>query len=141
MWRTNGAGELYTYLPSYENAGFESNKKLCSVAPSSDCNPTYGASVGRGAFNFKSGQWNTVSQRVRLNDVGESNGQLELFVNGKSVINVEGLKYRSSAEGRFRGLQAQTFFGGKFPAAPLLCGMRDSRLASLCRFKARVRFP
>jgi len=115
MWRTNGAGELYTYLPSYENPDFEANEKLCHVAPTSDCNPTYGASVGRGAFSFKSGQWNTVSQRVRLNDVGQSNGELELFFNGKSVINVEGLKFRSSAEGRFRGLQAQTFFGGSKP--------------------------
>ena len=131
MWRTDGAGELYTYLPSYEDPDFEANKKLCNVAPSSDCNPTYGASVGRGAFGFKSGQWNTVSQRVRLNDIGQSNGELELFFNGQSVINVEGLKFRSSAEGRFRGLQAQTFFGGKLPCGPLFCGMRNSRLAFL----------
>jgi len=114
MWRTKGEGELYTYLPSYENPGFESNKNLCNVAPSSHCNPTYGASVGRGAFDFKSGQWNTVSQRVRLNDVGKSNGELELFFNGVSVINVKGLKFRNNAQGRFRGLQAQTFFGGRF---------------------------
>lgn len=115
MWRTEGQGELYTYLPSAENPGFEANNKLCSVAPKSECNPTYGASVGRGAFNFKSGQWNTVSQRVRLNDVGQSNGELQLFFNGQSVINVSGLKFRSSAEGRFRGIQAQTFFGGSKP--------------------------
>ena len=113
MWRTNGEGELYTYLPSYENPGFEANRILCDVAPSSYCNPTYGASVGRGAFDFKSGQWNTVSQRVRLNDVDQSNGELELFFNGKSFINVSGLKFRDNAQGRFRGLQAQTFFGGK----------------------------
>jgi len=115
MWRTDGQGELYTYLPSPENAGFEANQKLCTVAPRSECNPTYGASVGRGAFDFKSGQWNTVSQRVRLNDVGQSNGELELFFNGKSVINVSGLKFRNNAQGRFRGLQAQTFFGGSTP--------------------------
>ena len=126
MWRTKGAGELYTYLPSPENPGFEANEKLCSVAPFSECNPTYGASVGRGAFDFKSGQWNTVSQRVRLNDVGQSNGELELFFNGQSVINVEGLKFRDNAEGRFRGIQAQTFFGGKFPRGLLFLGMHVS---------------
>lgn len=115
MWRTNGEGEFYTYLPSDDNPGFEANKNLCDT-PNSFCNPTYGASVGRGAFDFKSGQWNTVSQRVRLNDIGQSNGELELFFNGKSVISVSGLKFRESAEGRFRGLQCQTFFGGKYPA-------------------------
>ena len=113
MWRTKGEGELYTYLPSPGNPGFEANDKLCHVAPSSECNPTYGASVGRGSFDFKSGQWNTVSQRVRLNDVGQSNGELQLFFNGQSVINVKGLKFRDNAQGRFRGIQAQTFFGGK----------------------------
>ncbi|KAL0947644.1 hypothetical protein HGRIS_013731 [Hohenbuehelia grisea] len=110
MWRGNGAGEFYTYLPP----SFEANKKLCNVAPESDCNPTYGASVGRGAFHFKSGQWNTVTERVRLNDAGKSNGEIELFVEGKSVINVSGLVLRDSDAGRMRGVQMQTFFGGAF---------------------------
>ena len=140
MWRTKGQGELYTYLPSSENPGFEANDKLCHVAPSSECNPTYGASVGRGAFNFKSGQWNTVSQRVRLNDVGQSNGELELFFNGQSVISVKGLKFRNSAEGRFRGIQAQTFFGGKFPVTVSFM-IRMSHAPSLRRFEAGVCFP
>lgn len=138
MWRTNGEGELYTYLPSYENPGFEANRILCNVAPSSYCNPTYGASVGRGAFDFKSGQWNTVSQRVRLNDVGQSNGELELFFNGKSVINVGGLKFRDNAQGRFHGLQAQTFFGGKLLTSLYLV-MCVSHTSS--RLEARIRLP
>ena len=140
MWRTKGEGELYTYLPSPSNPGFEANDKLCHVAPSSDCNPTYGASVGRGSFGFKSGQWNTVSQRVRLNDVGQSNGELQLFFNGQSVINVKGLKFRNSAEGRFRGIQAQTFFGGKLLVAVYL-PVRVSHHSSLYRFEAGVCFP
>ncbi|KAH7920663.1 hypothetical protein BV22DRAFT_1020784 [Leucogyrophana mollusca] len=112
MWRTDGAGELYTYLPPYTEPQFAANKAVCDVAPKSDCNPEYGASVGRGAFTFTSGQWNTVSQRVRLNDVGQANGELELYVGGQSVINVGGLILRDSAEGKIRGIQMQTFFGG-----------------------------
>ncbi|KAF8638871.1 hypothetical protein AX17_001927 [Amanita inopinata Kibby_2008] len=108
MWRTDGAGELYTYLPP----SFSANKKLCHIAPLSDCNPVYGASVGRGAFHFAAGRWTTVAQRVKLNDVGEANGELELFVNGESVINVGGLILRDSSEGRIRGIQMQSFFGG-----------------------------
>jgi len=108
MWRGEGAGEFYTYLPP----SFDANKKVCNIKPESDCNPTYGASVGRGSFTFASGGWTTVSERVRLNDVGATNGELELFVNGKSVINVSGLVLRDSGAGKMRGLQMQTFFGG-----------------------------
>ncbi|KAF6758644.1 polysaccharide lyase family 14 protein [Ephemerocybe angulata] len=110
MWRAKGAGEFYTYLPPSQSA----NKKICSI-PNSDCNDTYGASIGRGSFTFPNGQWTTVSERVKLNDVGQANGEIELFANGKSVINVKGLVLRTSAAGRIRGLQMQTFFGGSKP--------------------------
>ena len=108
MWRTGGKGELYTYLPNT----FEANKALCNVAPESDCNDTYGASVGRGSFYFKPGKRTTIGQRVKLNDVGKENGELELFVEGKSIFKVDGLVYRNSNSGKIRGIQMQTFFGG-----------------------------
>jgi hypothetical protein len=108
MWRADGAGEFYTYLPP----GFDANNKLCNVPPFSECNPTYGASVGRGAFHFATGAWTTVAERVRLNDPGQSNGEIQLFVNGRSVLEVKGLVLRDSGAGKIRGIQAQTFFGG-----------------------------
>ncbi|KZT18836.1 polysaccharide lyase family 14 protein [Neolentinus lepideus HHB14362 ss-1] len=108
MWRTDGAGELYTYLPP----SYSANNNVCNVAPYSTCNPTYGASVGRGAFTFATGAWTTISQRVRLNDAGAENGELEVFANGKSVISVGGLVLRNSSSGRIRGMMMQTFFGG-----------------------------
>ena len=112
MWRAQGEGEFYTYLPPYTIPEFAANKKQCTVAPASDCNPTYGASVGRGSFKFATGKWTTVSERVKLNSVGKADGEIQLFVNGKSVINVSGLILRDSAAGKMRGLQMQTFFGG-----------------------------
>jgi len=112
MWRPDGLGEMYTYLPDYTVSGFSANKAVCNVLPKSECNPTYGASVGRGSFTFKTGEWNTVTQRVKLNDPDEANGEIELWFNGKSVVNVGGLKLRDSASGRHRGMQVQTFFGG-----------------------------
>ncbi|KIM49680.1 polysaccharide lyase family 14 protein [Hebeloma cylindrosporum] len=115
MWRSGGQGEFYTYLPPYTESRFAANRKVCNIAPASDCNPTYGASVGRGAFTFATGAWTTISERVRLNDVGQANGEIQLFVNGKSVINVGGLILRDSAAGRIRGMQMQTFFGGSHP--------------------------
>jgi len=112
MWRAVGKGEVYTYLPPK----FIENEVQCHVKPLSTCNPTYGASVGRGAFFFQAGQWTTVTQRVRLNDVGQANGEIELFAGGVSKIKVTGLVLRDSAAGRIRGLQIQTFFGGSTAA-------------------------
>ena len=111
MWRTESEGEFYTYLPPYTDSRFAANKKQCTYK-NSGCNPTYGASIGRGSFRFKEGAWTSVSQRVRLNDVGKANGEIELFAEGKSVIKLGGLILRDSAQGRIRGIQAQTFFGG-----------------------------
>ncbi|PSR70869.1 hypothetical protein PHLCEN_2v13231 [Hermanssonia centrifuga] len=108
MWRTNGAGELYTYLPP----DFTENQAVCTVPPFSTCNDVYGASVGRGSFTWATGGRTTMSQRVRLNDVGQSNGELELFIGGQSVVNVGGLVLSNSTDGRIRGMQMQTFFGG-----------------------------
>ena len=109
MWRTNGAGELYTYPPP----DYAENEAVCDVPPFSTCNDVYGASVGRGSFKFTPGKRNTIGQRIRLNDVGKANGELELFVNGKSVYTVPGLVLRTAASGRIRGIQMQSFFGGE----------------------------
>ncbi|THH30817.1 hypothetical protein EUX98_g3366 [Antrodiella citrinella] len=108
MWREDGAGEFYTYLPPK----YDANKGVCDVAPFSTCNSVYGASVGRGSFTFKTGAWTTISERVRLNDDGQSNGEIQLFVDGQSVINVGGLVLTDSSAGRIRGIMMQTFFGG-----------------------------
>lgn len=118
MWRTDGKGELYTYLPNPEiSSQFNANKALCNVAPLSECNDEYGASVGRGAFSFTPGKWTTLAMRVLLNDDGKANGELELFVDGKSTINVDGLIIAYSKDdtpARAQGIMAQTFFGGAF---------------------------
>jgi len=119
MWRREGMGEFYTYLPPFTVPGYEANEVQCDVPPYSECNPDYGNSIGRGAFNFTSGERGTVAMRVLLNDAGEANGELELWYNGDSVISLGGLIIRDSEEGRFRGLMMQTFFGGKGPSPTL----------------------
>lgn len=109
MWRREGAGELYTYLPPDS----PENKAVCSIPPESDCNDVFGASVGRGSFTFTPGKRTTIGQRVKLNDAGKANGELELFVDGKSMFTVPGLVLRSADAGRIRGIQMQSFFGGE----------------------------
>lgn len=113
MWRPQAAGELYTYLPPYTVKGFEANGHFCKDK-NTECNPTYGASIGRGDFHFKAGAWTTVAERVKLNTPGKADGEIELYVEGKSTIKVTGIIIRDSGNGRIRGLQMQSFFGGSF---------------------------
>jgi hypothetical protein len=72
-YRTHGVGELYAYLPPLDC----NTRQLLAVPPLSIQNPDFGYSVGRGSFTFKTEEhgWNTIAQRVRLNDVGCENGK------------------------------------------------------------------
>jgi len=109
MWRRDGAGEFYNYYPQANNDNYPG---YCSIPPMSVCDPTYGDSIARGSFTFPTGEWITVAQRLKLNDVGVANGEQELFVNGVSTINLSGLTISVSSDTKIYGIMAQTFFGG-----------------------------
>jgi hypothetical protein len=66
--------------------------------------------VGRGSFTFSTGKWTTVSQRVKLNDVGSANGEQQLWVDGVSILNLSGLQIAVKGDTKFYGIMAQTFF-------------------------------
>lgn len=106
MWREGGKGEIYNYFPpGAENA-------YCNVPPKSMCNKNYGDSVARGSFQWETGKWNVVAQRIRLNDAGQKNGEQELFLNGKSIINLKNVEIIMHPDSSFHGVMAQSFFGG-----------------------------
>ncbi|WVN90900.1 uncharacterized protein L203_106145 [Cryptococcus depauperatus CBS 7841] len=96
MWRTNGAGEIYDYLPvSYTGT-----------------DDGYGESIERGAFSWATGKWQTVAIRVKLNDAGQANGEQEVVVDGESKIKITGVTFATEADTKIYGIMAQTFFGG-----------------------------
>jgi hypothetical protein len=119
MWRNNGETELYTYLP--DSSG---NTAAQLRVPSSHRNPDFGFSVGRGLSRFTPGQWVTVSERIKLNDVGQSNGEVEVRLNGQTVVHVRGLQLRTSGESKHQGLHFQTFFGG---GSPIWASAKDQK--------------
>ncbi|KAJ7017896.1 polysaccharide lyase family 14 protein [Mycena alexandri] len=128
MWRSKGVGELYTYIPMTPT----NRERLLAVPPSSKENADYGFSVGRNAFNLNMaiGKWVSLAFRVKLNSIGSEDGaifscpssyclsskfylgELELWVDGKSVISATGLTLRDSESSRIKGAHFQTFFGG-----------------------------
>ncbi len=93
MWRKNGAGELYAYLPT-------SKKK------------EYGTSIGRGQWQFKPGVWYRLEQEVILNQPGLANGQVRVWLDGQQVLNKTGLMFRSTDQLKINGIFFSTFFGG-----------------------------
>ncbi|KAJ7770230.1 polysaccharide lyase family 14 protein [Mycena maculata] len=104
MWRTNGAGEVYAYIPSPNN--------LCSEK-TIICNSDYGISISRGSFTFNSGQWNRVTLLVQLNNPANvANGNIEVYFNDVQALAQQDLQIRASTNLTTNGLYFSTFFGG-----------------------------
>jgi hypothetical protein len=103
MWRTNGAGEIYAYIP--ETDGLCKEKNII-------CNSDFGISMSRGSFTFAPGQWNSITLLVLLNDPSSSNGVMQLYFNEDLTINQTGLQIRTDSSLMANGLFFSTFFGG-----------------------------
>ena len=46
-------------------------------------------------------------------------GKIQIWINGTTVLHVEGLQLRNSSASVFRGMHFQTFFGGAFYGLPI----------------------
>ncbi|KAI0036890.1 polysaccharide lyase family 14 protein [Vararia minispora EC-137] len=104
MWRTNGAGEIYAYVPRDNN--------ICG-ASGVQCNDEFGASIGRGDFTFVSGQWNKVTMVIWLNSpVDTANGRAQMYYNDILAIDQSNMVFRTSDNLTANGLYLSTFFGG-----------------------------
>lgn len=98
MWRDEGYGEVYAYLPS--NA---QRYNLCDNKVNI-CNSDYGFSLGRGTFKFPTGEWISVRQVITLNTAGKKNGKLDVYLGGKKVMAEKELVFRNNASGRVVGI-------------------------------------
>ena len=91
MWRRDGDGEMYAYLPTSKN---------------------YGTSIGRGSWQFEPGDWHRIEQEVKLNHPDRSDGEIRVWVNNKLVIEQTGLQFRTENSLKIDGVFFSTFFGG-----------------------------
>ena len=107
MWREDGAGEIYTYLPLTE-----ANDAAQLAVPGTVENHGYGYSVGRSAFYFPTGKWVTVAQRVKLNTLNNTDGLIDLWVDGEEAIKLRDITLSEAANATIHGSHYQTFFGG-----------------------------
>lgn len=91
MWRSEGKGEVYAYLPTSID---------------------YGTSIGKGNFHFARGVWSELKQEVRLNQPGKQDGKIRVWFNKKLVVDQDGLRFRDSPALGINGVFFETFFGG-----------------------------
>ncbi|KAE9411479.1 hypothetical protein BT96DRAFT_1011285 [Gymnopus androsaceus JB14] len=103
MWRPDGVGEVYAYIPA--------TSSFCQDA-NIICNPDFGTSISRGSFTFVSGGWNLITLLVQLNDPTTANGNLQLYFNDRLVISRQDILFRTGSAVDANGLYFSTFFGG-----------------------------
>jgi len=105
MWRMNGAGEVYAYIPTTNG--------LCSQSDIT-CNSDFGISIDRGSFNFMAGQWNRITMLVQLNNPSNvANGNIDLYFNDLKAVSQQNLQIRNASKLGVNGLYFSTFFGGE----------------------------
>lgn len=109
MWRENGEGEVYGYLPKNQDETFCNNIVM-------GCNGTgYGYSIDRGKFKFSHKKWYTLKQEIKLN-TKNNNGYIKVFFgeknNIKPVINENKVNFKTIENIFVIGIQFETFFGG-----------------------------
>jgi hypothetical protein len=91
MWRSDGEGEVYAYLPTSRE---------------------HGTSIGRGSWSFRPNTWYHLEQEVTLNHPGEANGRLRVWVDNQIIFDRSDLTFRSVETLQIEGILFSTFFGG-----------------------------
>lgn len=89
MWGKNGVGGVYAYLPTSANYG-----------------------TGFLHLNFQRGRWHQIVQELILNDPGEANGVLRMWMDGSFIGEEQSLLIRTVNNLRINGMFFDVFFGG-----------------------------
>ncbi|KIY50349.1 hypothetical protein FISHEDRAFT_64989 [Fistulina hepatica ATCC 64428] len=99
MGHADSKEKVYTYLPAAsKHPVFKAYNNIYGLE-GSEYNIVYGQSTGRGSAVFKAGEWTYVVVHVKLNDRGKANAEIQIM-------------WRGDSEGRIRGMQWQSYFGG-----------------------------
>ena len=96
MWDKNGKLVQYVYHPDQPS-------KYGDVMPF-DMNSS-----------LAMGQWHTIQTMVRLNQPGSNNGAIKSWLDGKLVLNKQGLRFRNINSLEIDRLLFATFYGGNGP--------------------------
>ena len=62
--------------------------------------------------DWRSGRWHNIQLEVKMNDLGKSNGYLQLWLDGKNRRTETGLQFRKKSSWAIRGLLFSDIWGG-----------------------------
>eukprot|EP00890_Picochlorum_soloecismus_P005464 jgi/Picsp_1/5919/NSC_03276-R1_alginate lyase len=123
VWQRKGVACLYVYIPTQISPD-QTKEGAIDIQHDAFKRHSHTTAKGchlwhKGPLSFNKGEWNSVKMRVEMNDVGASNGQVSLEVNGQREY-IDDMIWRSDPQLLIGGLSIQTFFGGhtKECAAP-----------------------
>ena len=111
MWRSNGAGELYAYIPKAENEHLLKNPGT-ELSINKSTGIIYGWSIQRGAWTFSSQKWHHIEEEVIVNQVGKADGVVKIKIDGKEVLSQTDIVMRTTDKLKIGGLFFSTFYGG-----------------------------
>lgn len=66
-------------------------------------------------FSYTPGKWHRLTQHITLNDPDGRNGRIEVWIDGKKVLDRGDLRLRIGNQGRIDSLNFSTFHGGNTP--------------------------
>ena len=96
MWRKNGRAELYLYHMDKPDQWGER-----FYFEGSDGSEKY----------FQRGKWHNLIQRVKINDGNQSNGEVDVWLDGEQVLSIDDLRFVNNNQG-IDSLYFSTFHGG-----------------------------
>ena len=95
MWRKNGEAIIYLY-----------HMKM----PGS-----WGEDLALEGARFKPGQWHTLVQHIRVNEMNKADGVLEVWVDGKKRLSRSDIEFRGQPQALIDSFYFSTFHGGNTP--------------------------
>lgn len=95
MWGNEGRALLYLY--HMDRAG--------------NCGDSVPLRVDGALVRFQRGHWHHIAQRVRINTVGQHDGEVELWLDGKPAAYVDGLRFVTNGD-QVDAFYFSTFHGG-----------------------------
>lgn len=95
MWRKNGEAIIYLY-----------HMKMPGK---------WGQDITLDHMHFRPGQWHTLIQHIRINEIGQANGVLEVWIDGKKRLSRADIEFRGQPQALIDSFYFSTFHGGNTP--------------------------
>ena len=115
MWRTDHTGTpgkpkqktaQMTSYSKYVRSGYDNEGRIEDDTLFTDASGD--------PITIKSNVWYQISQRIRMNDPANSNGVIQIWLNGKLVVNQHDIQFRTTPDLGIDQFYFSHFFGGDY---------------------------